>query len=393
MPHLWRSYGGYFWAFCFILIFSGLPSGKAQSDAAAPTLYQMDDLEVLAQDHAWDEYLKHALDIRPRERQARWRELTRKVATLMVQDLLRAQDFSETAWAKVQRTTPITLLQNDEIFQLQRALWGQAYFAYQWARQEISLDHFAQRLAEFWQATPSTPQTLDAAAKLGELLQSSTSSSPSPVDPWPLWERIVQSDLANLYCTRASVQRALGTRLLSAENAAQAWQIARPACWQAASNFLKANLEQYPYAFNILDRLNLLTPVERSTYLVNYLLADSPNGPTYDQAWAAVQALGKNYALRQQVLGQIKTQNILSDQIFKQANTRRMQAVLRHLQANFPEYVTYYLQTCLAFLQGTRTFAQGNPTMYCRDFYELAKSNKMINEGLQSSFEGLTLKF
>ena len=379
----------------FILISCLAPILPACAASSGPALYQMDDLEVLAQDHAWEEYLKHALDIRPSERQGRWKELTSKVAARMVQELQQAADFSDAAWAKVQQAANLQVLQDDDIFQLQRALWGQAYFAYHWPRGEKGHDFLAHQLAEFWQGTPSTPQTLEAAAKLGELLQT-TSSGPaasSSVDAWPLWARIVQSDLAHLYCTRPSTQRALVARLAEATTELEAWHLARPSCWQAAVNVLKQQLASHKYAFYILDKLDLLNRPERSTYLVNYLLQDSPNGPTYDQAWGAVQELGKDYALRQQVLAQIKAQNILPDQIFKQANPRRTQAVLRHLQANFPEYITYYLTTCLAYLQGTRAFAQGNPTMYCRDFYEQAKSDHLINEGLQSSFEGLTLKF
>ncbi len=349
--------------------------------------YRMDDLEILAQDHAWPEYLAHALDVRPSERQERWKELTLKVGINYLKQIIAAQDYTTATWDRVFLANNIKVLADDEIYQMQRALWGKAYFAHHFA--QTPRPSVYQQFKVFWQSTPAIPATLDAVYALAITLP----SADPQLDLWPLWSRLVQSSAAETYCARPAVQKALWQQLQTMANFEQALALAQPDCWRAAQNILKENIYLSPYPYQILTALGLLAPGERQQYLANYLLRDSPNGKVFDEAWAFYLQLGKSYELRQQVLGQLKGQPFLPDQLWGTDDLRRQQAVFYHVEQNFPEYIAYYLQTCLAFYEGSRSFPQGSPVMYCRDFYRMAKSNHLINEGLQSRFEGLALKF
>ena len=368
-----------------ILLVGGIFLGTALAEVAGP--YQMDDLEVLAQDHAWAEYLAHAVDIRPSERQERWKELTTKVGVNYLKHIIATKDYSSTAWDRVQQAAAFKVLADDEIFQMERALWGKDYFTYHFG--QGPKEGLAAQFQVFWQTTPPIPATLDAVYALATTIRPLAPE----LDLWPLWSRLVQSTAAATYCAKPQVQRALWDKLQSSPTLAAAQALAQNDCWEQAAPFLKEHIYLSSYAYPILNTLGLLSPLERQQYLVNYLLRDSPNGPTFDEAWALLLQLGKNYELRQQILAQLKTQAYLPDQLWGTPDQRRQAAVFNHVEQNFPEYIAYYLQTCLAYFEGTRRFPQGSPVMYCRDFYRLAKSHHLINEGLQSRFEGLALKF
>ncbi|MEI8347099.1 MAG: hypothetical protein WCG27_06515, partial [Pseudomonadota bacterium] len=207
---------------------------------------------------------------------------------------------------------------------------------------------------------------------------------------------------------RTSVQNALWKklsqlkRLYDANSQEQllkeAEKLASADCWALLTAPLKELLKSQSsdtaeLAYMTLKWKNAVSDQERDLYLFNYLLRAPANGPSLNEAWGNLIELGKNHNRREVLLEIVKKIDPLPDQLFSIEDDKKKKVMAQHLFEQFPEYVSYYAQTCRNYLKGKGEFPSGNPTVNCRDFYRLSKGERWINEGLRLEFAGLQPKF
>jgi hypothetical protein len=142
---------------------------------------------------------------------------------------------------------------------------------------------------------------------------------------------------------------------------------------------IKTAQEGHEMAFRLLDVKKLLDTEERNQYLALYLLKGPINGPIFNQAWNALKLLKKDYPTRQKLLTELLKNDPLPGEMFSLADLSRRKVLMGHFYENFPEYMDQYARVCLDFLQGKKSFPNGNPTIGCDDLFATVKSYKESN--------------
>ncbi len=132
---------------------------------------------------------------------------------------------------------------------------------------------------------------------------------------------------------------------------------------------------------------NELTQEQRDLYLFVYILQTPSIGDTFNQAWSNLEMLGKDYERRMRLLKAVKRLDPLPDQLFSTFGHKKALVVTKHLAAHFPEYLDFYSRTCLNYIQGKDSFPRGNPTINCKDFYELSSKEKIIDNEFLKQYQ------
>jgi hypothetical protein len=120
-----------------------------------------------------------------------------------------------------------------------------------------------------------------------------------------------------------------------------------------------------------------------------YLLENPSQGELMNFAWNNLSELGKNALRRDHVIEEIQKLDPLPDAIMGSLDLTKRRAVLRHVKANFPEYLDYYSQQCLAYYGGTQKFSQGNPTMKCQELMNSELASEILPESKITQFKNV----
>jgi hypothetical protein len=380
---------------------------------SATARYNLSDLEGLSAEKNYAEFLEHALDIRPSERDTHWRSMVYAMAKGYVESLIQQRNTTTPALSTVERINLWPILQQDDIFQLKRAQWGLLYF--QTCFQKASLLTAAntpgsanpvsscqEDMQNFFHNGPSSDRNIDLGVRLGEIL---TQYAPH-LDPWPFWSSAVKGPLSEVYCARENLKNALWKKLSQMRrqlpSSPQFFQEVEknvsPQClklhlasWRAL--LLADSPSSADLAYQLLHWQKALSGPENDLYLFHYLIRGGPNGPTFDEAWAQIIFLGKNYPRREALLAEIKKLDPIPDILFSINDEKRAQVITRHIGQHFPEFLSFYTRTCIDYLSGKTPYPNGNPTVHCRDFQRFTKNEGIINEGLQQELAGLLQRF
>jgi hypothetical protein len=376
----------------------------------AETSYSLKDLEALEKEKAYQEFFKHASDIRPSERNEYWKEMVANMAegylkSLKSKLILKREDFKTT-----QELALWPALAENEFFKIHRA-----DLSLKWLEQCLSDDASPESacwrdLTDFWQ---SPKAFVDLVPKLLRLLKPYLQSSvPDPLNPKHRARSVVSeyfivapilfSELAELQCQKPEFQEILWTKLktqwsseLSSTGLKQLLgTLAVNECWKKLVPTAQALLsrgglnEDTRLGREFLKSLNALHSPFQEFYSLNYLLGFPLKGEDFNHSWALVQKLGKNVTKREVLMQQISTWERLPGEVFTQNDDTKKRAILRHLALNFPDYVDYYAHTCLNFYTGAKSYPQGNPALHCKEFFTTAKEiDSAIPRSMIQKFE------
>jgi hypothetical protein len=130
-------------------------------------------------------------------------------------------------------------------------------------------------------------------------------------------------------------------------------------------------------AMNLLSAKDLLTKEEEDLFAILYLLDGPVVGDKMNIAWKKVENLSSQYKKRQQILTEIKKLAIIPDRIFIDPNLSRNKAIINLFAKNFPEYLNYYGESCVKFLENnSEEISNIASSVQCHEFLKTARSIK-----------------
>jgi len=364
-----------FFALLFIL---------TSASGIASSVYSMKDLEVLEKENNFEEFFNHAKDIRPSERGDYWKKMVLSMAESYTQIVLKENpQIKYDTFKKIEKLNNWPNIRKSELFIRNRNSIGVKYFKHCLEESDQAL--CLARLDQFWSRSQSSPEL---GLQIGELINRKGLRYKTPL--WRFYEQALKTPLAEFYCKRKHVQEAIRDQFVglitkaphkdrSQYLKAQMESLLHNDCWQQIIPSLKSDLKSdnrvsRDFAFTILKSKMALTTAEKDLYLTLYLLSAPSIGPRFNMAWKNLEQLSRHYKRRNLVLKSLKMIDPLPDDIFSSLLPKKSLTIIRHFAEYFPEYIEYYQDLCLRYRSGVSHFPNGNPTLNCSDFFEIAKN-------------------
>lgn len=378
----------------------------------AANLYTLKDLQVLEQEKNFEEFLMHVNDIRPSERQKLWKDMYQSMAMELVDYKIRTKDFSMLAYRQIEDIGRSSALFNDEFFQLKRSIYAKAFFSecYNQASEKKDIQKIAgiktcdSELNSFWYFSK---KDADVGLEFAKLIE----RHPSTLNTWPFYQRAINDTIAPLYCEKPDIQRAIINKLTQESFDAEfdgnyktlIKRLVPEKCFGKIIPSLRLGLQstvtnglEKEMAMNLLSASGKLTKEEEDLYAVLYMLDGPVVGDKMNLAWKKIEDLSTQYTKRVKILAQIKSLPLIPDKIFKDASLPRNKAIINLFAKNFPEYLNFYGESCVKYLENKSEFS-GNiaSSLQCNEFLKTAsdlkksENTEWVNDSVQRSYSGL----
>lgn len=386
-----------------IILFQTINLGRC-----AQLYYDLKDLEVLEREHNFEEFLLHVNDIRPSERGKHWREMFQVMAMGSIDYKIKIRDFSLTTYRDIEKISRSEAMHDDQFFQLKRSIYAKKFFT-ECFKQIPKISEFMSEsladsiknkasknlceteLSSFWFYSKKDP---DVGLELAAILE----NNQSLLKTWPFYERAIKDSIAEFYCKKPEIQRAIVNKLYEESNNVDFLgnykslvnRIVPEICFEQILGPLKELLSSNKssglnkeMALNILEAKQKLSKDEEYFYSILYLLDGPIVGDKMNLAWKRVEELGENYQKRLKILGQIEKIPLIPDKIFKDPNHPRHKAIINLFAKNFPEYLNYYGMTCVKYInhQGSE-FLNVSSSFQCREFLKAAQGTLTNKKGI-----------
>lgn len=366
-----------------------------QAFAAFTGNYTLGDLEALHKEGNFTEFMAHARDVRPADRGRHWTEMVQDMAIQLIDQRVKKAEYPEEDFKLIEDLASWPPLKEDEFFQTKRAAFGERYLL-SCIEAEKAQEKYSEATSpclkaiyNFWNNTPNIPITTDIGVRLGEIVRKNA----SPDDLWSFFTRAANSPAAEFLCKKEALQTALKSKIKKIlrkniddlELTVEIKSLANSDCWSQVipgleKELTSPNKEDAQVAYKVLQGRGLLGNQKKDLFLAAYLLNGPENGEFFNQAWNEFQKMGQDYKRRENILESLKKIDPLPGKVFAIEDTKKRQVLLDNLALNFPEYIDLYAKTCLAYVKGSQSFPNGNPTMECRELLKSAKNTKILNE-------------
>lgn len=357
--------------------------------------YTMRDLEALEAQKSYQEFLQHAMDIRPSERGTQWVSMVADMAIGLIDFKITRLDYSAQSFREIEKLALWPTLQNDEFFQTKRAKYLRRYLPQCFKkskRQDCTKD-----IVLYWN---NSPKDVDLGVELAQLIKQHSLE----LDPWSFISKAPLSQLSHIFCEKPLVQDALLIELTKPTFAAnqnldqlkgliestlndKCWQILKPTLSQELLVQGASQLKREAI-YKILKAKEALKQEQEDIFLVSYILQGPIIGETFNLAWTRVRELGEDYPRRQRVFEALKEQNLLPDGLFGSANVKSRDVIMAHIDRFFPEYFSHYAKSCLNYRQGLGHYPKGNPTLHCSDFFKISEDKNWVEQSLKLRYSG-----
>lgn len=344
--------------------------------------YNMADLKALAQEGSHQEFLAHALDIRPSERDEEWKTLVTRMGRGLADEVLKDRPVVPKNFHRIEELYRWPALRSDDVFKSRRMEIGLAHLKVCLLGQTPCW----RDLEAFWKEDSSDP---DVAVKLAEIVQDRTDA---PYKLWTLLERPLQTPFAEFYCKKPFVLKALWEKLeldylkltKSARLLSRIEETIHADCLPSLVKEARRRLRvpdseiDRELSFEILNSTGQGDSSLKDFFFTVYLLEHPGQGELMNLAWNNLSELGKSAERREEVLSEIRKLDPLPDAILGSLDLLKRRAVLRHFKTNFPEFFDFYSHQCLDYYSGAQKFSKGNPTMRCQDLMDSELATELL---------------
>lgn len=369
----------------FTLIFLG-PQAFGSS-------YNLDDLRALAKDGSYEEFLTHALDIRPSERGEEWKTMVGKMALLSSGRVLAENPVPRKAFRKIEELYRWPSLRQDDVFKARRMEIGVKYLRHCTRLPEPCWND----LKEFWKEDSSDP---DMAISLAEMVKE-RKDAPYPL--WTLLEHPLKTTFSEFYCKKPFIMSALWEKLgldylrlgVEGKLLTKIEQTIHADCLPSLIGESLARVydpqteSDRELAFEILKSTGKADQKLTDFFYTLYLLEHPSQGELMNLAWSNLLVLGRNAYRRDLVMEELQKLDPLPDAIMGSLDLTKRRVVLRHFKANFPEYFDFYASQCVAYYGGSKKFRKGNPTMKCQDLMDSDLAAELLPETKITEFRNV----
>ncbi len=363
----------------FFVIFFALPCLAQERN-----LYTLADLEILFQEGNHNEFFEHALDIRPTERQKKWKSMVSKMADGLSRQILLKEIIEKKDFLKIEELFSWPTLKSDDIFLLKRQQVGLAYL-----KTCLQQDPPCWRdLRSFWDKDKTDAEV---SFKLAELTLPLTSS---PISTWSFLEIALKSTLSEFYCKKDFVLTSLWGKIeidyvrLGPEGdlTKKIDLTIHPDCLPYLISEAKKRLLKplrpidRELSYQILKSQQKDDQATTDFFLTIYLLDNPSRGELFNASWNKVKELGGMAQRREAVLAKLKELDPLPDSIFSSLDQTKKRVLLNHIKTHFPEYLDHYTSQCIKFFSGKGSFPNGNPTLNCQEFMSTDLAPALIDQ-------------
>jgi len=377
----------------------------------AQNTYTLKDLESLEKDKNYEEFLRHAMDIRPSERLKLWRDMYQSMAMEMIDSKIRDRDFTMENFKKVEELGRSSLLYNDEFFQLKRSVFAKNFFDECYKKSSAPTgqnDKYTYKICDkelgnFWANSKRDP---DFGLELAGLIE----KYPSTLPTWQLYERAISDKtVAPIYCERPQVQKAVIKKLAQETFSAdfngdyskltdriipdKCFTKLIPTLKEMTSSPLTNGIEK-EMAMNILEAKGKISQADQDLLAIIYLLDGPVVGEKMNISWAKIEKLGENYSKRRELLEKLKSLPTMPDKIFKDPELPRHKAIINLFAKNFPEYLDYYANKCVDLIDTKKEIpANIGSGFQCSQFLktaqEIKEGTQWMSDSVQSRYSAL----
>jgi len=364
----------------------------SQPFTALPVTYNLEDLRALSQEGSYREFLNHALDVRPSQRQGEWKSMVIEMAHLYTKDLLAQKIIEKKDFDKIENIYSWPALKTDELFVARRHEIGLKYL-----KDCLTEKACWEEVKNFWEKDKSNPET---AYQLAEITKPFTKF---PLSQWDFLGHAVKSTLSEFYCKKEFVQKEIWKQLEEiyvkltpkGDLLQQIDALLHPACLAPVNEMTEKKLyspdksSDRELAFEILKaQFKATTKIEDIFYTI-YLLEKPSQGELFNYAWNRVKLLSQLPTRRDAVIEAFKKLDPIPDEIFSSLDDLKVRAIFKHINDNFPELISYYFNQCKAYYSGTKTFPNGNPTLHCKAFVESPRGKALLDPLLLNEFKAI----
>jgi len=364
------------------------------TSAANAGIYSIKDLEALENAGQFKEFLDHAFDIRPLDRDKHWQAMLSGMAVQYISEAVKHKEYSERVLGYIEYLMTLQGLKNDEFFESKRNDYGLKYFT-ECSKNTEGLETCKKALVNFWVNTPNKTKNHDLGINLALLVPGTLEHE----EAWNLISEGVQSNIGEFYCAKAPVIKMIFTQLdrmvlkeKSDDDLRVSIKIALSAdCRKSLTPALKTALRSrdpnlFETAFKVLTLLGSITPKEQDLFYTLFILRGPHSGAIFNEAWNTLESMGQNFPRRLNVMGELTRLDPLPDGAFQGLDPKKTQVLMELISKNLPEYLEHYARTCLDYLDGKGEFPNGNPTIACRDFFKMYLNLSHANGALTKRY-------
>jgi len=347
------------------------------------TTYELSDLEVLAAEGSHEEFFKHALDVRPSERQGPWKSMVSKMADAYAQSITARPEIKASDYLQVEKLYQWPGLRTDDVFKLKRQEIGLRYLSVCVKTETPCWNE----LKTFWEADNTDH---DTAYKLAELVANTPNS---PLVPWTFLEVALKGPLSEFYCKKELGLKELWSKLEvdyirlgpKGDLMKKIDSTVHPDCLPSLIKEARTRLmspekvNDRELAFGILKSQLKADQRLSDFFHAVYLLERPSQGELFNYSWNRVKELGSSFARREAVLAMLKTLDPLPDELFTSMDETKKRVVLMHFKSHFPEYLDFYADQCVRYYGGKGEFPKGNPAIHCQDLMNSTLARELID--------------
>lgn len=362
--------------------------------SVAMAAYTFEDLQALEQQKSYKEFIDHARDIRPSERNKLWSEMLSHMTTDYMVHLREKRDFDLATFAYVQSLTDWPELRADAFFHTKREAYILGYIENCYQKKFPTC---RQNATEAWNMGRKNPDH-------GTLLAQVIVKFDPAVELTSFITPALKEDTAQFYCRKDYIQQwllnKLAVSLLNTEDTVEVKKIFAEQVHESCLKGLKPILQQGLTAathdmrhisYRLLKSFDVIDQSDEDLFLITYLLEGPAVGKTFNLAWATMRQISQDYKRRQGLLKRLAQLDPLPDGIFDSGNDLKRDTLTQFLAEHIPEYLTFYADTCVSYRTGKGEYPNGNPTLHCDKFFQLAKDKSWLSQEVRVQYAG-TLK-
>lgn len=358
--------------------------------------YTIEDLQALERTKSYEEFLNHALDIRPSQRDDQWQEMVSHMATSFITEKSSKNQYTLKSFQFIEDLFNWPNLREDKLFGQLRTDFGLSFLS-QCFEKHIKNKLECTKLAQtFWH---NSLDKIRVGSGIGLLY---SKYEINEYDLWEYYKYAINSDFSQYYCSRKDVQEIVINRLsleISFEYDTKPTlnkleKLINKACLNSLAPLLKDSLKSKnivlsTLSFQLLRAMERLETAENDLFLTSYILNQYTPGTLYNLAWNNLHQMSLDYSRRMITVKALKDLDPLPGRVFALKDMSKREIIGKYLSQKIPEYFDYYAQTCISYYEGSRSFPYGIPTANCDDFFQLVKNYSMRTQELHLKYSGL----
>jgi hypothetical protein len=341
--------------------------------------YTLKDLEILKNESDFEDFFLHVNDIRPSLRNDDWRNLVDEMALGWAKSAKSSTTFELSQFRQMEEIFNLAPVKTNERFKQIRNSLALSFFEKNF--QTLEDNNVTIGLIDsYWKKDQTSYET---GLELLKLVFNQTNDIEKA---WNFGSQALKSQQGAFYCQKKDIEPLIFLKLARTieESALPPKKIILKTidkdCWEQLKPIAKNYFFSFPQRIRgvylaLLTEEKLLTNEENDLYSFSYLMEGPIQGDSMNLAWNTVNDLKNDKTRRDTLLSKLQARPVLPDGVLGAFDQDRKKIIVHFVSKSFPEYFDFYARTCIQYLKGEVKFAEGNPTLHCKDLFEMNKKD------------------